>query len=520
MRSGSKGAKHSNELTSSPIDSDTQALDVKVCNVISASLDASGMAQDATLTGGAQKAIARGGVKGATAAADITSTTVDVNTQALDVSIKGTVPVSVPGVIPVSDNGGSLTVDGAVTVSGTVAVSGTVPVSAAALPLPTGAAQEHVTAASPSSHRLSDGSAFYDATKTGQLPSALVGSRLDINNGAWLGSTAPSVGQKAMASSLPVTIASDQSAVPVSGTVAVSGTVPVSDGGGSLTVDGTVGISGTVPVSIAAALPVTDNAGSLTVDGTVAVSSVAGTVAVSIAAALPITDNAGSLTVDGTVAVSSVAGTVAVSAAALPLPSGAAQEHTAAATPNSARLSDGSAFYDATKTGQLPSALVGSRLDTNVGSWMGSTAPSVGQKAAASAIPVVLASDQGSIGKTNVLKTGTLTTSATTADQVVLTYTVTALKTFFLQYLHLCGSLTAISATASILGTMSLETPSGTKVFTTRFTNPTISLPDELVLDFQEAIPVAAGVVVRVVVTPAAATGMTWIANFGGYEKS
>lgn len=35
-------------------------------------------------------------------------------------------------------------------------------------------------------------------------------------------------------------------ALPISGTVAVSGTVPVSDGGGSLTVDGTVAVSGTV----------------------------------------------------------------------------------------------------------------------------------------------------------------------------------------------------------------------------------------------------------------------------------
>lgn len=85
-----------------------------------------------------------------------------------------------------------------------------VPISAASLPLPSGASQEHTTAASPNSSRLSDGAAFYDATKTGQLPSALVGGRLDENIGAWLGSTAPTVGQKVMASSVPVTLASDQ----------------------------------------------------------------------------------------------------------------------------------------------------------------------------------------------------------------------------------------------------------------------------------------------------------------------
>jgi hypothetical protein len=50
-----------------------------------------------------------------------------------------------------------------------------------------------------------------------QLPAALVGGRLDENIGAWLGSTAPTVGQKAMAASIPVTLASDQPAIPVTG---------------------------------------------------------------------------------------------------------------------------------------------------------------------------------------------------------------------------------------------------------------------------------------------------------------
>lgn len=104
---------------------------------------------------------------------------------------------------------------GVVSVQGTA--SGTaLPISAAALPLPTGAAQEHTTAASPNAVRLSDGASFYDAAKTGQLPSALVGGRLDENVGAWLGSTAPTVGQKTMANSVPMTLASDQSAISIS----------------------------------------------------------------------------------------------------------------------------------------------------------------------------------------------------------------------------------------------------------------------------------------------------------------
>lgn len=49
----------------------------------------------------------------------------------------------------------------------------------------------------------------------GGLPAALVGGRLDSNIGSWLGSTAPTVGQKTIAASVPVTIASDQPSVDV-----------------------------------------------------------------------------------------------------------------------------------------------------------------------------------------------------------------------------------------------------------------------------------------------------------------
>lgn len=47
------------------------------------------------------------------------------------------------------------------------------------------------------------------------VPTALVGGRFDINAGSWLGSVAPTVGQKAMANSLPVAMASDQSPIGV-----------------------------------------------------------------------------------------------------------------------------------------------------------------------------------------------------------------------------------------------------------------------------------------------------------------
>jgi hypothetical protein len=178
-----------------------------------------------------------------------------------------------------------------------------------------------------------------------------------------------------------------------------------------------------------------------------------------------------------------------VSAAALPLPAGASTEATLAAL-----------------SAKIPASL--------------------GQKAMAAALAVVLASDQSAIpttkvptGGTNVLKTGTITTVAVTADQVVLTYTVTAGKTFYLCYLVMYGRLTAVSATASIIGAISLESPAGTKLITFDDVNPTTSEPDFHPLMFGEPIPIAAGVVIRIVVTPAAATSMLWRGNFGGYEK-
>lgn len=49
------------------------------------------------------------------------------------------------------------------------------------------------------------------------LPTALVSGRLDNNIGAWLGATTPTVGQKTMAASIPVSMASDQTAAKIKG---------------------------------------------------------------------------------------------------------------------------------------------------------------------------------------------------------------------------------------------------------------------------------------------------------------
>jgi hypothetical protein len=108
------------------------------------------------------------------------------------VVVAGTVAVSnFPAVQPINDNGGSITVDGpltdaqlraaAVPVSGTF-FQATQPISAVALPLPAGAATE--------------------ATLATRLAEATFTARINT------------LGQKAMAASTPVVLASDQSAIP------------------------------------------------------------------------------------------------------------------------------------------------------------------------------------------------------------------------------------------------------------------------------------------------------------------
>lgn len=122
-----------------------------------------------------------------------------------------------------------------------------------------------------------------------------------------------------------------------------------------------------------------------------------------------------------------------------------------------------------------------------------------------------------SLGKVNKLQTGQLTTTATTADQVILTYTVTSGKTLYLEYVSFDARLTTYAATATHFGDVSLETPSGTKTLTLPVMG--IGQSGPIAFFFPEPIPIAATVVVRLVVTPTAVTSFKWYGNIGGYEK-
>lgn len=262
----------------------------------------------------------------------------------------GTQNVSVQNAsIPVTDNGGSLTVDGSVSVSNfpaTQPVSGTVTVSQA-----TAANLNANVTVQNASIPVTDngGSLTVDgtvaATQSGTWNITNVSGTVSLPTGASTSAKQPSLGTAGTPSSDVITVQgiTSMTALKVDGsavTQPISGSVSVSNFPATQAVSGTVTANagtGTMNVSVQnASIPVTDNGGSLTVDGTVnaaqsgtwnvglnagsnAIGSITNTsFAVTQAtaanlnanvtvqnASIPVTDNAGSLTVDnnGTFAV-------------------------------------------------------------------------------------------------------------------------------------------------------------------------------------------------------------------------
>ena len=199
---------------------------------------------------------------------------------------------------PVSDGGGSLTIDGTVTAN---AGSGTFAVSAAALPLPSGASTESKQDTGNTSL------AAIDAKLGGTL--AVSATTLPLPSGAATSAKQPALGSAGSASS------------------------------DVLTVQGIASMT------------------ALKVDGSAVTQPVSGS----------ITANAGTNLNTSALALESGGNLAAIKAKTDNIPASPATDRSTAAAPSSARLSDGTAFYDAAKSSQLPTSLVSGRLDVNIG---------------------------------------------------------------------------------------------------------------------------------------------------------
>lgn len=108
---------------------------------------------------------------------------------------------------------------------------------------------------------------------------------------------------------------------------------------------------------------------------------------------------------------------------------------------------------------------------------------------------------------------GALTTTATTADQVITSFTPT--NTTSWKSTTVSGFLTTYSATESNLGTV-VQQVNGANVFETRIQNTdNDSIPGCIVIPY-DGILANGSHVWRWIVTPAAATSMRWTASYFG----
>ncbi len=119
------------------------------------------------------------------------------------------------------------------------------------------------------------------------LPSGAATSALQTTGNTSLSSIdgkTPTLGQKTMAGSVPVVIASDQTTIPVSNFPTTSDTNYGTPTSSTLRAAAMLGV-GSTAVSNANPVPISDAGGSITVDGTVAVSNLPTTVSTNVGAA-------------------------------------------------------------------------------------------------------------------------------------------------------------------------------------------------------------------------------------------
>lgn len=352
--------------------------------------------------------------------------------------------------------------------------------------------------------------------------------------GTWTGSIVPQILGQATATSVPLRLEGSstiQTSITGNGVYVIEGEITdllniknnITSGTATLYAFGTPWATGYYSRQAGAwNVGVTNWPSSQAVTGTVAVSNLPATQAVS--GSVSVSNLPATQAVSGSVSVSNFPATQAVSASALPLPTGAATAANQSTSNTSLASIDSKLTSPLTVTGTVTANVQGGNATAVKVDGSAVTQPvsmtALPVEAAANSSPIGSVSLGNSTGKTNVMKTGTLVSAATTADQVVLTYTVTTGKTFYLSYWSYEARLTTLSATGAILGACSMESPAGTKLETHTFTNGTTEIVDRFgPVQPAEPQPIASATVIRIVCTPAAATSTTWLASFGGYEK-
>src|SRR5262249_40712036 len=146
----------------------------------------------------------------------------------------------------------------------------------------------------------------------------------------------------------------------------------------------------------------------------------------------------------------------------------------------------------------LAAAVLGAAFFSAHATTAGQMYAPISPSQSASSAPIGSVSLGNSTGKTLVMKTGSLAATTNPADQVILTYTVTAGKTFYLEYMDCNVRLTTYAATATDFGNVSLENPSGTKIYTTDLFNA--GAASATLVQLTEPQAIAAASVIRWVV--------------------
>lgn len=107
---------------------------------------------------------------------------------------------------------------------------------------------------------------------------------------------------------------------------------------------------------------------------------------------------------------------------------------------------------------------------------------------------------------------------ATTTPTTIHSYTVTAGKTFYLEYVDMVCRFSTLSSTLADHGSLTLRIGSS-NVYQALMVNSTTGEVAHQLLTFSEPMPIAAGTTIQLNAIGADATSRIWRGCFGGYEK-